>query len=81
MIHLALGYRDIDRFVLWAGDRGALAAPFNAPHVLCIDNISVEDMSPAPVPELSSLLILGSGILCFTTIFRKLTLPKDPDRM
>jgi hypothetical protein len=81
MIHLAPGYRDIDRFALWAGSRGALSVPFDAPHVLCVDNIAIEDASPAPVPEPSTLLILGSGILGFTRIFRKLAFPKGAGSM
>lgn len=80
-VRYTLGYEGIDHFAVWAGDRGALSVPFTAPHMLCIDNITFEDAPPAPVPEPSTLLILGSGILAFNSIYRKLRPPRDPDNM
>jgi hypothetical protein len=74
-------YRDIDRFALWPGNSGTLAAPFEAAHVLCIDNISYEDNPPAPVPEPSTLFILGAGILGFTRLYMKFRVPRQTDLM
>jgi hypothetical protein len=77
--HVTPGYTSIDHFALWSGSQGYLAVPFNADHVLCIDNISYEDDTPAPVPEPSALLILGVGILGITSIYRKFRLSRNRD--
>jgi hypothetical protein len=69
---LTLNYNDIDRFALWAGDGGTLVGPAWANHELCIDDISYNSHdSSSPIPEPSTLLIVGAGLFGLARMCRR----------
>lgn len=72
-----LNFIGINHFALWAGNGGTLTPPLSGvyPHELCIDSIVYENHAPAPVSEPSTLLILGSGILGLTRMYRRYLMP------
>jgi len=62
-VPVTLNYRDIDRFALWAGDGGILVGPAWGNHEMCIDAICCDtDGKSSPIPEPSTLLIIGAGL-------------------
>lgn len=70
-----LNFSGINHFALWAGNGGTCSRPdtgdFSLLHDLCIDSIVYDTHEPAPVSEPSTLLILGSGILGLTRMYKR----------
>ncbi|HNY66423.1 MAG TPA: PEP-CTERM sorting domain-containing protein [Deltaproteobacteria bacterium] len=67
----------------YEGQPAALALAWPEGHA-CMPGIGTapsEDSAPAPVPEPSTLLILGAGILGFTRLYRRFTMPRHTDLM
>jgi len=75
IMQLPLIFSGIHRFALRAGNAFTCTSPTNGDFPilqdLCVDSIVCDTYEPAPVSEPSTLLILGTGILGLTKIYRK----------